>query len=523
MNLNDLILDDSVDNINNPEFEEIMDAIELEEAPTGNDEADKIQSAFTALEDLKYLFEDISNAKGMCKSLALEAERIIPGFLNEKKPLGYFTNAPTATMYRSSMEELDNKQIGIIGAAVAALIAFIVAVVKWFKKRKDNNVGERSEALVESTDAKVKIIDEGIKEVDKVAPHELHFEQIVKEISLSDTESACAKLVFNVPANIYELLQPNSAIVRSFKAVFVDGSFSSTIRALALSSHSLVDVVNRGSFDFTSTGDVIYKNYIKAIKDNKHKGISQDPDSLYTVRFEGSERTVKEVRDYIFQQIASIDNTETRKFHSFNEFINRYQGIKFDEFILESNKYQEELIKIMEDVEHNLNKVQIMLERQEQGKKNYQLQSFPHSQADYNKSMADIKGIELNSFNHADKMTEPGNSFRKEGVELDSDERKMLLKILHSMQAISSNILQILNACDKFIVQGLAEINHNLTKTVALVDNAILDAIANADGKKDENMLKNLAELKEIYQRVMVAKMREENKKRKGIIGSFFN
>ena len=86
------------------------------------------------LQDLAYLQHDIQEAHGMCKSFAMEAERIVPGLTGV--PLGFFTEAPTATRLKVSLESLSKTVWVLIGAAIGALIASIARFTGWWKAGK---------------------------------------------------------------------------------------------------------------------------------------------------------------------------------------------------------------------------------------------------------------------------------------------------------------------------------------------------------------------------------------------------
>lgn len=77
------------------------------ETPKLSEDVDIVAVVKDKVTDLNYLRQDIRRAGGMNKTFALEAERLIPGFLNEDRPIGYFTLEPTQTQYRDTMLALE--------------------------------------------------------------------------------------------------------------------------------------------------------------------------------------------------------------------------------------------------------------------------------------------------------------------------------------------------------------------------------------------------------------------------------
>jgi hypothetical protein len=75
---------------------------------------------FTSLEnrivDFTYLVNDIAKTGGMCKKLAMEAERIAPGFGGV--PLGFYSEVPSATRYSASLEEITKNVICLLSEAI---------------------------------------------------------------------------------------------------------------------------------------------------------------------------------------------------------------------------------------------------------------------------------------------------------------------------------------------------------------------------------------------------------------------
>lgn len=119
---------------------ELDNELALAEVPLGDELPDlSVEfSEMTALEhriqDIAYLQTDIARAQGMMQSFALEAEKLLPGF--QRVPLGYYTELPTATRLKVSLEELSRGAWGLIAAGVAALLVMLGKIFSWFSGSK---------------------------------------------------------------------------------------------------------------------------------------------------------------------------------------------------------------------------------------------------------------------------------------------------------------------------------------------------------------------------------------------------
>jgi len=98
----------------------------------------------TALEnritDLFYLADDIERASGMNQTFAMEAEKLLDGFVT-KTPIGYYSRDISATRYKVSLEEISKGIWALIAAAVAAVIVMIVKFVKWISNSTSGGSG----------------------------------------------------------------------------------------------------------------------------------------------------------------------------------------------------------------------------------------------------------------------------------------------------------------------------------------------------------------------------------------------
>lgn len=84
-------------------------------------------------DDIEYLRQDIFTSRGMNQRLAMECEELIPGFLSEQRPIGFFTQLTTQTQYTVSLEFLADTKETVMAAVMAALHELVERVMSWYK------------------------------------------------------------------------------------------------------------------------------------------------------------------------------------------------------------------------------------------------------------------------------------------------------------------------------------------------------------------------------------------------------
>ena len=83
--------------------------------------------------DLEQLALSIEKAGGMNQRFAMESERIVPGLLvTDRIPLGFYSKDTTATRLRVSLEEITKGMWALIAAGIAAALAMLYKLYKWF-------------------------------------------------------------------------------------------------------------------------------------------------------------------------------------------------------------------------------------------------------------------------------------------------------------------------------------------------------------------------------------------------------
>lgn len=193
------------DEISDNDKKILADLQDQEADPTGiSEELTEIQSLESHVDDLMYLLGDIRKSHGMTKSFAMEAQRLIPGF-DSGTPLGYYTNAPTATRLNVSLEELTNGMMAAIAAIAAAVIAMIWKLYRWLSGTKS----DRSSSGAPSSSAAAAALTKTATDIKAVADHSKETLDSLKELPASDvpipdgkgghdTESQWTRLILSV-------------------------------------------------------------------------------------------------------------------------------------------------------------------------------------------------------------------------------------------------------------------------------------------------------------------------------------
>lgn len=94
------------------------------------------------IHDLRALADDLERVGGINQDFVMEAERLLPGVLvSDKVPLGFFSVSTSATRYRMSMEEVTKGIWALIAAGIAAALAVIYKLYKWFTGDSSDKAG----------------------------------------------------------------------------------------------------------------------------------------------------------------------------------------------------------------------------------------------------------------------------------------------------------------------------------------------------------------------------------------------
>lgn len=140
LNDNFLIADDSMEPKETPAVvvHAFKDTPGEDGLPELRDDIDLIAAATedlsVQLRDLDLLYQNIQTQGGMCQSIALEAQAIIPDFINDERPIGFFTKNPSRTLLFAALEEIEEEKKSTLVKIWDAFIAFLKKVYQFITK-----------------------------------------------------------------------------------------------------------------------------------------------------------------------------------------------------------------------------------------------------------------------------------------------------------------------------------------------------------------------------------------------------
>ena len=140
LNDNFLIADDSMEPKETPAVvvHAFKDTPGEDGLPELRDDIDLIAAATedlsVQLRDLDLLYQNIQTQGSMCQSIALEAQAIIPDFINDERPIGFFTKNPSRTLLSAALEEIEEEKKSTLVKIWDAFIAFLKKVYQFITK-----------------------------------------------------------------------------------------------------------------------------------------------------------------------------------------------------------------------------------------------------------------------------------------------------------------------------------------------------------------------------------------------------
>jgi hypothetical protein len=111
----------------------VFDGVTAGEVPELSDTA-SVVTVVNGTEDLGDLKTSIINAAGMSKKFALEAERLIPGFINEERPVSFYTEFPSRTNYKLALEAIETEQKSLIKRIWDLIVQFFKNAIVWLEE-----------------------------------------------------------------------------------------------------------------------------------------------------------------------------------------------------------------------------------------------------------------------------------------------------------------------------------------------------------------------------------------------------
>lgn len=142
---------------------QIVETVGTGVAPDMSEDLELFASLEARIDELAALRESLLLQKGMSQQFALEAQRLLPDF-DGKRPIGFYTQDPSATRYAIAIEELSDGVWALIAAGIAAVVYAIVKFFKWISGGKD----DRGQETVKDRAAQMKEVQALLKKCDEL-------------------------------------------------------------------------------------------------------------------------------------------------------------------------------------------------------------------------------------------------------------------------------------------------------------------------------------------------------------------
>lgn len=121
----------TINGILKSDFNEVVfDEVSAGEVPEIDDDISLI-TVVDKTKDLNYLKTDIVRTDGMNKAFALEAEKLMPGFLDDDRPVSFYTEFPSKTNYKLALEAISAEQKSLVRKIWDLLAKFLKNAMAW--------------------------------------------------------------------------------------------------------------------------------------------------------------------------------------------------------------------------------------------------------------------------------------------------------------------------------------------------------------------------------------------------------
>ncbi len=290
----------------NPVVEQQTEDEILIEFPNVEEDLENIVSLESALVDLDYVCQDILASGGINQFIATEADKCIEGFLNENRPLGYYTKAPSATNLHYALEAIDTKKAGIFAAIFAAILAALYKIVEWFKekKKKEKDLAKEAEELS-------KDLNDLVSRTKKTNDVHGGVENLFKDVA-ENGGSTTKKLMFQLTGDLADIAKGNRSVLNSkVKSLFSENGGGSGIaknlQALVAALESLEKIAEKQIVSNLVTDEIEADAAIKKIMEGTHPSVASE---LGFVNYEGKVTTIIEVANDISKILNELRSTK---------------------------------------------------------------------------------------------------------------------------------------------------------------------------------------------------------------------
>lgn len=342
---------------------QIVETVGTGVAPDVLEDLDGLPALEARIEDLTLLRDTLLQTKGMTQQFALEAQRLLPEF-DGKRPLGYYTQAPSRTRYNVALEELSAGVWSLIAAGIAALVAAIIKFFKWITssrsgaKDPEEAVKDTASDLAEAKkllERCQKLVDEGASSTSG------------QYIYLKDSPT---KEVFSLDKAISQLFKDNPHDQR-------------IARFLQTKDPFFHDLVYRGEYSMEMAGlshlfsnlQVVLRQRLGALEAVSHLNLTDDSDTAgaasaralevlgepMRVRFKEVEQTLPEIKDQIYRLAHETSVMEVEAPLSFDQLFHVMKDAFSRTEVTDSLTQLETTMPLLEKLQGELQRLQVAL------------------------------------------------------------------------------------------------------------------------------------------------------------------
>jgi hypothetical protein len=309
---------------------QIVETVGTGVAPDMSEDLELFASLEARIDELAALREALLQQKGMSQQFALEAQRLLPEF-DGKRPIGFYTQEPSATRYAIAVEELSDGVWALIAAGIAAVIYAIVKFFKWISGGKE----EANAGTVKDRAAQMKEVQELLKKCDT----------LVKEGS----HSIQGQYVYLKGAEKKELFSLDTVIERLFES----GAHNKRMLAFLKTKDPFFhDLVNRGPYSqqMAEFGrlfkeiQIVLRQRLKVLESVNHLDMNEESATSRmanmralaelkdqtSINFGGHSQTLQEIKHHLTQLAHEAASAEVdgklsfdQLFHSMTEAFQR--------------------------------------------------------------------------------------------------------------------------------------------------------------------------------------------------------
>lgn len=344
----------------------------LGEIPELNEDLQLIAALETEFINLSDLLRDMRAQGGMSQALALEADAVIPGFLNIDRPLGMYTKFPSMTQYRMALEEFDAKRWGVVGAIVATALAVIYKIFTWMTGNKDSKKdGEgpltdkalaKAEDRAGTNEAKAEKIKEAVADADKSLPSEVKVEELAKQVVKENEDSHVGKTTTGMSALDYDILTSGASSNNELLTRNLMLAVQEMGRQLPIFEHAINDfskVVDTDIFSIHSIDEMRNTAYFKKYRDSKDS-LLKEP---LLITYRGTARPIQEVTKIFTETYARLKSEKRTEITDFKTFLDRLTKLKSEGAVHTFRTTAESYHEVMVGFEHRLKELDAVVKR----------------------------------------------------------------------------------------------------------------------------------------------------------------